>query len=357
MRIWGVDRYALGVCGAFAILSGCGNGVQTPLAPSGSGAFADRAVSGAAQNRVVRLQPDHTPSWMAPGAASKDLLYVSNYTFGTVFVYTYPQEKLVGKLTGFANPDGLCTDKKGDVWIVNNDASQSGEDVVEYKHGGTKQVSELETGSGYAVSCSVDPTTGDLAATVLDTYSGGSGYVDIFKGAKGKATVYYTNPGTRTAEYFCGYDDKGNLYVDAAIYGAPFEFAELPKGASKFKIINLTGGTIHFPGAVHWDGKYVAVGDQQFSGGSFYETTGIYQTTGASGKIVGSTALTGSSDVENYWIDGGTVIGPDLCQNSCTGSSSVGFWKYPAGGKATKTIEKGWSSDNDPIGAAVSVAP
>jgi hypothetical protein len=36
-------------------------------------------MSGAAETGVVALHPDHDPSWMAPGAATQDLLYISNY--------------------------------------------------------------------------------------------------------------------------------------------------------------------------------------------------------------------------------------------------------------------------------------
>jgi hypothetical protein len=149
--------------------------------------------------------------------------------------------------------------------------------------------------------------------------------------------------------YFCGYDDKGNLYVDSAVASVPFELAELPKGKKTFTIIKLKGATIHFPGDVHWDGKYVTVADQQC--GAYPYPTCLYQTTGAGGKIVGSTPLNGSGDVVHFWIDGNTVIGPIWA--GISGYNTVPFWKYPAGGKATKTLKDGF---DDPIGAAVSVA-
>jgi hypothetical protein len=110
-------------------------GTQSQVAPSQlSGLLVDTDMSGAAHTGVVTMHPDRGRSWMAPGA---------------------------GTLTGFHQPDGACSDKKGDVWIVNNEASPSGESAVEYKHGGKKPIAILETGPGYAVSCSVDPTTGN----------------------------------------------------------------------------------------------------------------------------------------------------------------------------------------------------
>ncbi len=64
---------------------------------------------------------------MSPDAAkTKDLLYITNYqqnvsgTF-TVSVYSYPDAKLMGALKQeLSAPDGLCVDKKQDIWIVNN---------------------------------------------------------------------------------------------------------------------------------------------------------------------------------------------------------------------------------------------
>ena len=156
-KISNLRRYALAFCVAFAMLAGCGSGSPSQLAPSGpsqqSNAYsrlgqlpaglANADKSGAAQTGVVEMHPDHGPSWMAPGAMTKDLLYVSNLAANTVAVYSYPQDKLVGTLTGFHKPDGICVDKKGNVWIVNNEVSQSSEDVVEYKHGGTKPIATV----------------------------------------------------------------------------------------------------------------------------------------------------------------------------------------------------------------------
>jgi hypothetical protein len=364
MSISDFGRYALGFCAAFAILSGCGSGAQSQLAPSGSfqqssaqsplgqllEGLVNMAMSGAAQTGVVVLHPDHGRSWMAPDAATHALLYVSDYGANDVFVYSYPDDKLVGTLTGFKGADGICVDKKGDVWIVNNNESHSGEDAVEYKHGGKKPIATLEIGAGYAVRCSVDPTTGNLAATVIESYGSGPGYVAIFAHAKGTPKTY--TPPNMSNPYYCGYDDKGNLYVDGTQTGLSTEFilAELPKG-KPFKDITLKGGTINFPGNIRWDGKYVAVGDQDYQ--YYPEVSAIYQTTGGAGKIVGKpTVFASYGDISGFSIYGKTVIGPDWCINGCTGGSSVGFYNYPAGGKPTKTLKN--KNFVEPLGSAIS---
>lgn len=192
MGVSDVVRYALGSCVAFAVLAGCGSGGgQSQLAPSGP--LQSGAKSGVAQLDVVDMHPDHRRSWMAPGATAKDLLYVSSNSTGAVFVYSYPQDKLVGELTGFAGPDGMCSDKKGDVWITNNNGLPGGDNVVEYKHGGTKQIGSVNNADLYPVSCSVDRTTGNLAVGDSLSYGSGPGAVAIYAHAKGSAT-YYTVP-------------------------------------------------------------------------------------------------------------------------------------------------------------------
>ena len=278
----------IGFMAAGALLSACGGGSLSQVAPSGP------LVASGAQLRLGPLlegqvtHPDHGRSWMTPAAATGDLLYISNFNSETVLAYSYPQDKLVGKLTGFKGPEGLCADKNGDVWIVNHTSA----DVVEYKHGGTKPIATLHDRGTSPISCSVDPSTGDLAVTDFEPPD-----VSIYAHAKGSPKLYAL-PNAEWS-YFCGYDDKANLFVDGwtgATLG--FLFAELPKGKTSFTTIPLTGAIIYFPGDVQWDGKYVAVGDEEYqhTASGYYESA-IYQTTGAGGKIVHKTVLTGSGDV------------------------------------------------------------
>lgn len=50
---------------------------------------------------------------MSRDAQSQNLLYVSIQGFNDVYVYSYLSSaiELVGKLTGFSDPSGLCVDK------------------------------------------------------------------------------------------------------------------------------------------------------------------------------------------------------------------------------------------------------
>jgi hypothetical protein len=287
---------------------------------------------------------------MSPDAAkTKDLLYVSNINSGTVNVYSYPDDKQVGTIKGdYDGPDGICVDKKNDIWVVNN----QDEGLVEYKHGGTSPIANLY-GIVLPIGCSVDPTTGNLAVTSYGIDSSGGGSVSIYAHAKGTPKVYMDSQIPHFN--FCGYDPKGNLYADGTDAGQTvFHFAELPKGKKTFKNITLKGGFIDYPGMVQWDGKYVAVGDQMAGGASGVDA--IYQTTGAGGKIVHETPLDADGSVGEeiigFWIQGSTLIGPNATDpDSEYDEGSVGFYKYPAGGKPTKTLKKGFGA---PQGSAIS---
>lgn len=276
----------------------------------------------------------HGSSWMDPGAKSGDLLYVSDTESSYVYVFSYPKGKLVGTLMDFADPAGECIDKKGDVFIANTGES----DILEYTHGGTSPLATLDDSGYFPTGCSVDPTTGNLAVTNFTTTGSGQGDVVIYAHAKGNPKGNYTDSAIFEM-FLCGYDASGNLFLDGLSHGSAFAFAELRKGGAALTNVTLDQ-SIGLPGAVQWDGKYVAVGDQA--------TNTIYQfsISGKRGKKMGSTVLGGAAEVFQFWIDGSQVIGPD------SSAADVKVWDYPAGGKAIKTLTGVYV----PLGAAVSPA-
>ncbi len=87
---------------------------------------------------------------MSPDAKRMTLLYITNANDGTVFVYSYPKGTMEGELTGFEEPYGDCTDKTGDVWIVDDEAST----VTEYAHGGSTPIRTLNDSGEYPAGCS-----------------------------------------------------------------------------------------------------------------------------------------------------------------------------------------------------------
>jgi hypothetical protein len=145
------------------------------------------------------------------------------------------------------------------------------------------------------------------------------------------STIYYYQ--------FCGYDNKGNLYVDGT-KSSVFQLAELPRGHSSLINIKLDK-KMAFAGAVQWDGTLLAIGD--------YPSNAIYRfhVSGNTGTNVGETHLDSASFAIGLWIDGSRVIGPN------DDGANVMFWNYPQGGPHTKVIE----GLHYPLAATVSLAP
>jgi len=304
MKAREIRRWSVGIC-AVILFGGCG-GTQPP-------AGAPNAM------QVAR-------SWIASQTIPQKLLYVSDLGTNAVDVYPYPKGALIGKLTGFGSVAGLCTDTAGDVFVVD----ESGP-VVMFAHGGTTPIRTLATTEA-PYGCAVDPASGDLALTNLSSYL--AGVVSIYRRAKGSPKVYKDTSVDST--YFCSYDGKGNLFVDGWDRSANFILIELPKGASTFTITHLQGAKQ--PGGVQFDGHYVAVGDQ--GAGVVYRMKG--------GAVAQTIKLGRGANVEQFWIAGSTIVGPNA-QNDGT----VGFWSYPSGGAPTQSL----NAFVYPIAAAVSIAP
>jgi DNA-binding beta-propeller fold protein YncE len=285
-------------------------------------AFAALAIAGCAF-------PAGTPSLGAQPAATlpqqnakaSALLYVSDTETSEVYVYTYPGGKLKQTLAGFTDPGGECADAKGDVFVTNTGAF----DVVEYAHGASSPSATLSDPGYFPFGCSVDPTTGNLAVTNFSSASGsGAGNVAIYQRARGKPKKRYSLS-TMPSVLLCGYDDKGNLYVDGLTGASATVFAELPKGGKKLREITLDR-SIAAPGGVQWDGKYVAVGDEAS------DTIYRFSIAGEKGVTAGTVPLSGGSTVVQFWIDGSKIVGPN------SGSGTADVWKYPAGGAPIKSI-------------------
>ena len=129
MKSLGLSRYVLTLGAATALLAGCGES-QPPIG----------ALGAMPQSRAITTHLDRGKSWMLPEAKRESLLYVSTDNSG-VFVYAYPSGTLVGMLyEGITSPQGMCVDKKGDIFIANS--IDSG-DIVEYAHGGSSPIAYL----------------------------------------------------------------------------------------------------------------------------------------------------------------------------------------------------------------------
>ncbi|HLY01118.1 MAG TPA: hypothetical protein VKR56_01330 [Candidatus Cybelea sp.] len=321
-------RHALICCPAVAMLAACGS--QPPSAMPYTSAPAAHAAS-----RTSRMLAE---------AKSEDLLYVADGVGGNLFIYSYPRGDEMAEVMGLGEPEGTCVDKAQDVFVVMSDSGR----VNEYRHGETKPFARLQDASGGPpLGCSVSPTTGDLAVTnESGPYEGSSNYgppnITIYKAARGKPKIYSdTSVGVM---WFCAYDDKGNLFVDATDDSNNTVLVELPSGGSTLTTIPLEQQSIN-PGGVQWDGQYVDVADRTGLSGNAV----IYQFAIKHGKgvVAGSTVLANDQYVISFWIQGRKLIAGN------PGDRTVQFWNYPAGGQATETL----TGFYNPAAMAISLAP
>lgn len=284
------------------------------------------------QQRAVQARPDHGPSWMRDRAKSGALLYVSDTESGDVYVFDYPKGTRAGTLTGLTDPGGECVDAKGNVFVTNT----GGSTVIEYARGASKPSTRLKDPGYFPIGCAIDPKTGNLAVTNFSSNSSAAGNIVIYKHAKGKPAEAYSD--ANTPEFLlCGYDDKGNLFADGLTSASAFSLDEIPAGQNAIVSVALDKG-IGNPGAVQWDGKFLAVGDQSDN------VVDRFAISAGKGTFQDSTALKHAVAIFQFWIQRGSIIGPD------SGTGSVEIWNYPAGGKPTKTIRGLYA----PLGAIVS---
>jgi hypothetical protein len=322
MRTLGLSCYALTIGAAAALLAGCG-GSQSPSPAPGA----------MPQSRAIATHTDGSGSWMLPEANGKNLLYIADSGSG-VLVYSYKPSRI--KLVGFlSSPEygaGECVDSKQDVFITS-----SNHEIFEYRHGETSPTAVLTDPKSIPINCAVDTLTGNLAV-VGYPFNNASYGVEIFSKARGKPR-FYSYP------YFgasaCGYDNKGNLFMDGYVVSGVLNFAELPKGSSSFSDISLNQ-SFKYGGGIQWDGTQVAIGDEY--GAVIYE----FAISGNQGTEVGSTPLSGSGTVWQFFIDKDKVIAPSTFEDYA-GFFSV--YDYPIGGAAKRTIDVG-----NPFGAVVSRA-
>jgi hypothetical protein len=328
-------RFTLTVSAA-AALSACGVS-QPPI-----GAPGEMPLTHAIVERV-----DHVKSQSLRAAAkdawSGDLLYVA--TGGDVYVLSYPSGKVVGRL-GEQSATSLCSDRRGNVFVVINGLQQ----ILEYSHRGkllqTLAVKDIPS------SCSVDPTTGNLAVPTYD-YS----CVYIYPGARSSGVQSICD------NYFilvglCAYDSSGNLFLDGAVGGGrhhsyvPY-LAELPKGSATFNNYRLYGSRFRYDyyDSINWDGTYVTLSNP--STHSIYRVQISHKV-----KIVGRTRVHGWIGGFGYSV-GGTQTwlkdGEFVAQ--WRSNPQLAIWSYPAGGQPTKVLPAFASAGTSVDGVVLSPAP
>lgn len=300
-----------------ATLAGCG-GSQSPIA----------GTEPMPRSIKVATRADDGRSWMNADAARHDLLYATDGV-SNVYVYTYPQGRHVGTLTGFIDPRGECVDAAGDVYVVSSNGGKGSAQsaiVKEYAHGSKKPMETLmanHSGSG----CAVDPGTGDVAVVgSWDYYGEYLGALSTYtKSGEGIITTY-----TRSfnAFSFCSYDDQGNLYLSSVRGSNDEVLARLPADTNEgLEPINVSVALYSYnaPVSVQWDGTHVTA-----SSTPYRSPVKLYRLSilGSSATVVGTTTLGSRSNVRKtsqVWIQGKSVVDADYFKRLV----GIDQWAYP----------------------------
>ena len=264
-------------------------------------------------------------------AQRSPLLYVSDQIENTVFVYTYPQLKPAGKLTGFSAPGGLCVNRRnGNIWV----ADQFHSALVEFAHGGSAPIRTIHEGHDYVAACAVDPKSGDVA--LIATGSDDPGKIVVFKPGHGPSNTYSDDKHLYWPGY-ASYDASGNLFVDGTHFGVrQLALDELAKGADKLTNVPWHGPRDSYAGGMQFDGSDLAIGDAS--------KHLIYRTN--AGRVSTTMMLRRSCLVRQFFIHDGVLIAPSACKKH----GNVLIYPYPAGGEPVDQL----GGLRDPVGAVLS---
>jgi hypothetical protein len=291
MNIATLVRSIFSVSAAAGLLAGCsgsplGQAAGVVSGNAGMGTNGLRPNFAVTRVGTVDQHPNHARSFIQSGKVAKSLLYISDPGNDDVEIFSYPKGQLVGTLTGFSYPQGICSDPSGNVYVADTGTAQ----IYKFAHGATSPSAVLSDPNETPASCAVDPNSGNLAVSnLLSATNFEVGSISVYPSGSTTPTVY-TDP-DNAREYFLAYDSSGNIWVDGVDSKAnTFRFAEMsPTGT--FTEIKVKGMKITFPGGVQVAGSYIAVGDQD---GAVTGTPDVYRVT-AAGKLVGKSTLATSN--------------------------------------------------------------
>jgi hypothetical protein len=248
-----------------------------------------------------------------------NLLYVSNAGNGSVTIYNYQNGKdltLIGTLTGFSQPGGMCTDKNGYVYITD----YANRRISIYAHGADTPHAVIQQKVGFPYACAIDPATGNLAVTDEhpNAHYESHATVDVYAPDqyKGQGSIYGGH-NTFSEAYFDAYDAKGNLFVDGTscfasycYYGAgPPALFELPKGSSGFEELTIHGATLKNPTGLDWVNPTLLLTDARQKS----ETPVGYKlsVSGSSATVVASLSYSGTEQPYGVAQRAHDIIVPD----------------------------------------------
>jgi hypothetical protein len=274
--------------------------------------------------------PSHSFVHVKAMLAAKNLVITSDPVDGNVNIYD-PTGKQLAQLTGFSQPQGLATDAKGNLYVVDTNNSR----ILVYAPPYTKTPTTLSDSGYYPAGVAVyskGKTTWVAVTNICSAPNCTQGGFIVYKNGKSKG-AFQSSSIYRV--YFCDFDAKGNLYVDGENSSAGIVVGEIPNAIKNKQTFNVltTGNSISFPGGVQVTSKgKIAIDDQ--TGLAVY--TYNPPKNGSLGSPIATTPLSGLSDPVEFAL---TKNNKDLWTGDYPNSTANEF-AYPAGGSAVTS----WSA-------------
>jgi hypothetical protein len=362
MAIFRIIRATLGASATLAMLAGCSAGnSSTAFSPGGSVvggqsvqrqvAFTGRADNSLLPPTIARISnsPVTTASFMDPRAIGKSLIFVSDAADGVIDIY--PQagknQKMVGQITGLTQPQGITTDKNGNLYVANTNSSNVLVYAPPYTGSPKMTISDPhEFPADVAVS-----STGIVAITNLCNAPHcrlNTGNVKIYaKGSTKSCATVSDSSFNFTRVMFAEFDKTGALYIDGMNGGYQTSFGLVTGGCQATSIASIGSiYTVAFPGGIQIDkaGNIAFCDPYRQQVATFSPPVG-----GGFGNPLSTTPLTGSISAVGIAILASEL---NLYAADSGGSGLAEEYKYTAGGAAENTIAVG----GQPIGIAVTPA-
>ena len=257
-------------------------------------------------------------------AKGDDLLYASQGT--EVLVFSYPALQLVGRLTGFSNPDGICVDAASNVWIVDSWPGK----LVQYAHGGKAPLRSIDwKGGGLPYSCAIDPATQNLAVT-------GDNFLAVFPNEQSPPTTYTLSSSEWDGLKGGTYDNAGNFFA-VGFYAVQnqwrSELAELPSGGNNVEAV-LFDQDVGLS-AAQWNGQNLIVGGDAQRG----QPIDLYQVSisGSQATLTSTAVLKRASS--RYGQSGQFALLGNRVVEGMSNRKNLGLWRYPQGGAPLKDLK------------------
>jgi hypothetical protein len=258
-----------------------------------------------------------------PDAQSGDLLYVTTSNRKQLYVLMYPQLKVVDTIGGFSGDPslhGLCSGPAGAVYVT--DDGPGSLHLYRFKHG-AKTPSRVLSAPGGFQACSVNPSTGDVAATAVENRPA----LAIYSKGEGRPKLYDANTGYSASAYA----PNGHLYLVSGCCGCLTMFAN-----GTFTCVKLEGSArLPWAAGLQWhNGGFVIAARAHHNLQSVY----IVKLTGATtGRLVSTITLKRKMDEGPRSGLPALLVGDELMAPS-NRKGLLSFWLYPKGGEPVKAV-------------------